>query len=203
MLGAITGQTSYYDKLTTLWFDCVNTYYDAANHLWFWNQDYIYPKKTTPRGNPMYWGPGNAWVYGGLTRILKYMPTTYPDRPRWVKLFQDMSDALRVKQQPDGMWRTGLYEPTEYPDPESSSTSFFTYGMGLGMLWGLLDQPTYMPVVQKSWPALVAVVDANGKVGRCQPWAHEPASACATCNTPEGQGAFQLAGQAMWLLATR
>jgi unsaturated rhamnogalacturonyl hydrolase len=202
MMGAITGQTSYFDKLTTMWFDCAAAYYDAPNRLWFWNQSWM-PPKLTPAGHPIYWGPGNAWVLGGLVRILKYMPADYPDRPRWVALFKDMCDALRVRQQPDGMWRTSLYEPTEYPDPESSSTSFFTYAMGLGMLWGLLDQTTYMPVVQKSWPALVAVVDAQGKVGRCQPWSNAPGSACATCNTPEGQGALQLAGQAMWLLAQR
>jgi unsaturated rhamnogalacturonyl hydrolase len=203
MLGAITSDRSYFDKLTAIWFSATDAYCDATTHLCFWKADWIYPKKATPNGNPEYWGPGNAWVMGGLIRILKYMPVDYTDRPRWVKFYQDMCEALRTRQQPDGFWRTSLYEPTEFPDPESSSTSFFTYAMGLGMLYGLLDQPTYMPVVKKGWTALTTVVDAQGKVGRCQPWSNQPGAVCATCNTPEGQGAFLLAAEAMYLLSER
>ena len=92
---------------------------------------------------------------------------------------------------------------TEFPDPESGSTSFFTYAMALGMLYGWLDQPTYMPVVKKTWAWLTTIIDANGKVGRCQPWSNQPGGAGLTNNTPEGQGAFMLAGEGMYLLATR
>ena len=203
MLGAITGQTSYFDQVTRIWFEATGAYCQQDTQLCFWKKEWIYPAFKTSAGNPALWGPGNAWVIGGMIRSMKYLPQSYANRQKWITSFQTMCNSLRTRQQPEGAWRTNLYEPTEFPDPESSSTSFFTYAMALGMLYGWLDQPTYMPVVKKSWAWLTTVIDANGKVGRCQPWSNQPGGAGAGNNTPEGQGAFMLAGEGMYLLATR
>jgi unsaturated rhamnogalacturonyl hydrolase len=198
IIGRIKGQAIYFDKLTDYWWDNVKFLYDPTYHLYYWADEASY--LTTPKGNPEFWGPGNAWVIGGMIRVMMYMPETYPQRQKWIDLFREFSDAIRSKQQPDGFWRTSLYEPTEFPSPENSCTSFFTYAFAMGMLYGFLDPAVYLPVVQKSWPAVASAVDANGRAVRCQPWSNNPGGAGTTNNTPECQGAVQLAGEGMYNL---
>jgi unsaturated rhamnogalacturonyl hydrolase len=151
-------------------------------------------------GYPKFWGPGNAWVVGGLIRVMMYMPEDYAQRQKWIDHFREFADAIQSKQQPDGFWRTSLYEPTEFPNPENSCTSFFTYAFAMGMLYGFLDPAIYMPVIAKSWPAVASAVDANGRAVRCQPWSNAPGGAGTGNNTPEFQGAVQLAGEAIYNL---
>jgi unsaturated rhamnogalacturonyl hydrolase len=196
LIGHIKGQAIYFDKLTDYWWDNVKYLYDPTYHLYYWSDEANWLK--TPKGNPKFWGPGNAWVIGGMIRVMMYMPETYAQRQKWIDLFREFSDAIRSKQQPDGFWRTSLYEPTEFPDPENSCTSFFTYAFAMGMLYGFLDPATYMPVVQKSWPAVVSAVNADGRAVRCQPWSNAPGGAGTSNNTPECQGAVQLAGEGMY-----
>lgn len=200
MIGNITDNTRYFDSLTNIILDCADAYYDETLHLWYWKADWVYPLKTTAAGNPELWGPGNAWVIGGMIRSMKYMPQDYSRRGEWIALFQEFCDALRVKQGEDGFWRTGLYDINEFPDPESSCTSFFTYAFCLGMIYGFLDVETYQPVVRKAWSALVTVVNSEGRVGRCQPWSLAPGGAPEGHNTPEGQGAFMLAAEGIYLI---
>jgi unsaturated rhamnogalacturonyl hydrolase len=200
MIGSITGQNIYFDSLTSFWWDNVKHLYDTTYHLWYWSDDAA-SWFTTPKGYPKFWGPGNAWVIGGMIRCIKYMPLNYSQRPKWIALFKEFSDAVRSKQQPDGMWRTSLYEPTEFPDPEASCTSFFIYAFSLGVNWGLLDSATYVPVIRKGWKALDTCVESNGRIKRCQPWSNAPGGV-GTNNIPEGQGAFMLAGEGVNLLVT-
>jgi unsaturated rhamnogalacturonyl hydrolase len=197
MIGSITGQQIYFDSLTSFWWNNVSHLYDTTYHLWYWADEAAWYK--TPKGNPKFWGPGNAWVIGGMVRCMKYMPQNYSQRPKWVALFKEFCDAVRSKQQPDGMWRTSLYEPTEFPDPEASCTSFFIYAFSLGVSWGILDSAAYLPVICKAWTPLAKCVLPSGMVGRCQPWNNSPGGAGLNNNTPEGQGAFMLAGEGMLL----
>jgi hypothetical protein len=166
--------------------------------LRYWNT--LPSFKTTPKGYPQFWGPGNAWVLGGLVRSLKYMPQNSKYRPAWEATFKTFCDTLRIKQQPDGFWRTSLFEPTEFPNPESSCTSFFIYAMSLGVQWGILDANTFVPVIRKGWSALVKVVTAAGMVGYGQSWSNQPGSPYNWTAIPEGHGAFLLAGEGVSII---
>jgi hypothetical protein len=139
-------------------------------------------------------------VLGGLVRALKYMPANSKYRPAWEATFKTFCDTLRIKQQADGFWRTSLFEPTEFPNPESSCTAFFIYAMSLGVQWGILDANIFVPIIRKGWSALVKVVGANGKVGYGQPWSNQPGSPGLGNEIPEGHGAFLLAGEGVAII---
>jgi len=193
MLGKITGNTDYYDRLVTGFNDAAKELYNPDYHMWYFKPGPNF--QTTKGGNPRFWGPGNAWVVAGLTRDLMYMPDGYKRRGELMKYYTDLCAVLVSKQQPSGFWLTSLYEPTEFPEPESSCTAFFVYSMGRGVLEGWLDKATYLPVVQKGWSPLVSAVDADGKLHRCQQWSCQPGRVGTECTIPEGCGAFLLAGE--------
>ena len=201
MLGKITGDKKYYDRLVTGWNDAARQLYDRDRHMYHFRESADF--KTTRKGHPKFWGPGNAWVLAGATRCLMYMPKDYERRGEFFAYYKDMCAAIAAKQQPDGFWRTSLFEPTEFPDPESSCTAFFVFSMGRGILEGWLDKETYLPVVCKGWSAVVTAVDDKGKLGRCQPWSNQPGVAPRTHNMPEGSGAFLLAGEVVHQLAEK
>src|SRR5271157_556798 len=200
MMGYITGNPMYYDSLNVMFRGAEKDFQDTTYKLWYWNT--LPAFKKTPDGYPQFWGPGNAWVLGGLVRALKYMPTNSKYRPAWIATFKTFCDTIRSKQQPDGFWRTSLFEPTEFPDTESSCTSFFTYAMALGVSWGILDSNTFVPAIRKAWSSLVTVVNANGGVGYGQPWSNHPDAVSRTNQIPEGHGAFLLAGEGVFNLLT-
>jgi|GEM_PF-3410117 rhamnogalacturonyl hydrolase YesR len=200
MMGYITGESRYFDSLNAMFRGAEKDFQDTVYKLWYWNTRADF--KTTDAGYPQFWGPGNAWVLGGLVRALKYMPANSKYRPAWEATFKTLCDTIRGKQQPDGFWRTSLFEPTEFPNPESSCTSFFIYAMSLGVTWGVLDANTYVPVIRKGWSALVKVVTAAGMVGYGQPWSNQPGSPTAGTSIPEGHGAFLLAGEGVLSVVT-
>jgi rhamnogalacturonyl hydrolase YesR len=198
MMGYITGESRYFDSLNSMFRGAEKDFQDPTYKLWCWNTSASF--KTTPQGHPQFWGPGNAWVLGGLVRALKYMPAGSKYRPAWEATFKVFCDTLRIKQQPDGFWRTSLFEPTEFPNPESSCTAFFIYAMSIGVSWGILDTDTFVPTIRKGWSALVKVVGANGKVGYGQPWSNQPGNPTLGNEIPEGHGAFLLAGEGVSLI---
>ena len=195
MIGNITGRTACYDSMLSAWGGSEKRFFDPNYFLFWWDPSFVNSK--TSKGYPKLWGPGNAWVIGGWIRSLKYMPDSYAPKAAWAARFKRFCDTIRVKQQPDGMWRTSLYEPTEYPDPEASCTSFFIYAMALGVKMGLLKAEIYIPVIRKAWTPLTRCVDAVGMVTKCQPWSLAPGPV-GTNNTPEGQGAFMLAAEGVY-----
>ena len=198
MMGKITANPMYFDSLNSMYLGAEKDFMDSTYKLWYWSTAASFKK--TPKGFPQFWGPGNAWVLGGLVRALKYLPQDSKYRSAWEKKFITYCDTLRSKQQPDGFWRTSLFEPTEFPNPESSCTAFFAYAMALGVSWGILDSGAYLPVIRKAWSALVRVVDAKGKVGYGQPWSNQPGSPVLGNEIPEGHGAFLLAGEGVSLV---
>lgn len=199
MMGYITGTARYFDSLNSMFRGAEKDFQDPVYKLWYWNTSASF--KTTPKGHPQFWGPGNAWVLGGLVRALKYLPKSSKYRAAWEATFKTFCDTLRIKQQADGFWRTSLFEPTEFPNPESSCTAFFAYAMALGVSWGILDTNTFVPTIRKAWSALVKVVGANGKVGYGQPWSNQPGNPTLGNEIPEGHGAFLLAGEGVALIA--
>jgi len=202
MLGYITGEQRYFDSLTSIILSCKKAYYDTVYHFWYWKKDWVYPLKKTPQGNPEFWGPGNAWVIGGMIRSMNYMPQNYSKLSTWLTLYRELCEALRAKQAGAGYWRTSLYDTLEFPNPESSCTSFFIYAFSCGILKGWLDKAVYEPVVRKAWSWLVKAVDANGKVGYGQPWSNQPGSPQLFNEIPEGYGAFLLAAEGVYNLVT-
>ena len=198
-LYAATGDEKYLDFAVKNWWRTTDYLYDKDEHLFF--RDSTYFKKTEANGKKVFWGRGNGWVMGGLVRVLEYLPMNHPDRPRFEQLFKDMSEKILSCQQPDGLWRASLLDPDSYPLKETSGSGFYAYALAWGVNQGLLDHAKYEPAVRKAWTALVACVDAEGKLTHVQPVGADPRKFAEDSTEVYGVGALLLAGSEVYRLA--
>jgi rhamnogalacturonyl hydrolase YesR len=164
--------------------------YDKKNSLWWRDSRWV--------GKTQHWSRGNGWIVISLTNTIAALPATDPNRAHYISLLQAMFAKLKATQQSGGYWTADVDHPSSYPAPESSGTSFFTYGMAKAIQAGYLDKDTYLPVVQKAWTWLkTKALHSDGVVGyvqgpSSQPSQHQPISSTATSNY--GVGAFLMAG---------
>jgi unsaturated rhamnogalacturonyl hydrolase len=126
-------------------------------------------------------------------RVLEYLPMDHPRRGDFVDLLKTMAAALVPLQSTDGTWHSDLLKPDAFPNPETSGTAFFTYGMAWGIHHGILDRAKYLPVVTKAWNALAGYVTAEGRLQWVQLVGKEPGKANAGDHQSYGGGALLLA----------
>jgi hypothetical protein len=118
-------------------------------------------------------------------------------------MFQTMAPAIQAVQGADGMWRSSLYDAAQYPNPETSGTGFFTYGLAWGIRSGLLPAADYTNTVILAWQGLTNLaLNAQGFVGYVQATADAPGPDAQTNTEDYGVGAFLLACSEIDLLAT-
>jgi rhamnogalacturonyl hydrolase YesR len=197
-LYAATGDEKYLEFAVTNWWRTTDFLYDRDEHLFF--RDSTFFKKTEANGKKVFWGRGNGWVLAGLVRVLQFLPTNHPDRPRFEKLFKDMAEKILTCQQPDGLWRSSLLDPESYPLKETSGSGFYTYALAWGVNQGLLEGK-FQPAVRKAWAALVSCVDADGKLTHVQPIGSDPKKFADDSTEVYGVGAFLLAGSEVYRMA--
>ena len=160
--------------------------------------------KTSPNGRNIYWSRGNGWVLAAMARTLQFVPDTLAQYQEYAAILQEMAEALKDCQRPDGFWNMNLGDPNHYPGPETSGTAFFTYGLAWGINNGFLDRDTYYPVVAKAWNGLASIaVQASGKVKYTQNVGEAPIdpSGLATESVDFGVGAILLAASEVVKLA--
>lgn len=113
-----------------------------------------------------------------------------------------MAEAIADAQQEKGYWTRSLLDPEHAPGPETSGTSFFTYGFLWGINNGLLPKEEYLPVVKRSWNYLTDVAfQEDGTVGYVQPIGEKaiPGQIVDKDSTSDfGVGAFLLAASEMY-----
>ncbi|HKJ41456.1 MAG TPA: glycoside hydrolase family 88 protein, partial [Sunxiuqinia sp.] len=160
----------------------------------------------TPNGLKSYWARGNGWVFAAHVRVLQSLPKNDPHRQEYIETFQKMAAALKDRQREDGFWNVSLDDPNDHGGPETSGTSFFTYGIAWGINNAILDSATYMPVVQKAWAGLTSIaIHEDGFLGYVQgvgsnPSSSQPVTEWSTADF--GVGAFLLAGNEVGKLAS-
>jgi unsaturated rhamnogalacturonyl hydrolase len=198
-LYAATGNERYLDFAVTNWWRTTDYLYDTNEHLFF--RDSTYFDKREANGKKVFWSRGNGWVIAGLVRVLQYLPTNHPDRPRFEQLFKEMADKILACQQDDGLWRASLLDPDDYPAKETSGSGFFTYALAWGVNQGLLNYDKFEPAVRKGWAALVDCVDTDGKLTHVQPVGSDPKKFADDSTAPYGVGAFLLAGSEVYQMA--
>jgi unsaturated rhamnogalacturonyl hydrolase len=178
---------------------------DAMAKMFAWTEGHIYDRKASLwwrdsrwAGTTVHWSRGNGWIVIALTDTIAALPAGDSNRAHYIALLQAMAAALKANQQAGGYWTADVDHPASFPAPESSGTSFFTYGLARGIQMGYIDRATYLPVVQKAWGWLKGTaLHSNGLVGYVQgpsshPSQHQPISPTATTNY--GTGAFLMAG---------
>jgi rhamnogalacturonyl hydrolase YesR len=198
-LYAATGDKGYLDYAVSNWWRTTDYLYDTNEHLFF--RDSTYFNKREANGKKIFWGRGNGWVMAGLVRVLQYLPTNHPDRPRFEQLFKQMAEKILTLQQPDGLWRSSLLDPRDFPLKETSGSGFFTYALAWGVNQGLLDRAKFEPAIRKAWSALVSCVNADGKLTHVQPIGADPKNFAPDSTEPYGVGAFLLAGSEVYRMA--
>ncbi|MGD0460840.1 MAG: glycoside hydrolase family 88 protein, partial [Terriglobia bacterium] len=195
-LGSIDNNTNYYTTMYALYSYAKYTLglYDPTTGLWWENSTYA--------NTSTYWSRGNGWVFAAHAKVLSVLPTSDPHYAEYLSTFITMAQALAARQQPGGYWNSDL-GGTDYAGPESSGTSFFLYGLAWGLNNGILDQNTYLPVVEKAWNFLAnTAIQPSGLLGYVQQStaSNGPGPTSATTTFNYGVGAFLLAGRQMALL---
>lgn len=199
-LSKITGDIKYLDSMDHEWWITSDILYDPHQHLF--SRDATFLDKHEANGAKLFWSRGNGWVMAGLVRVLQSMPANYPDRQKFVEQFQQMAKSIAATQGADGLWRTGLLDPSAYPLPEVSGSAFDTYAIAWGIRSGILDRKKYLPVVQKAWAGLLSHIYQDGRLGCIQPIGGAPGQVSATSSYVYGVGAFLLAGSEIYNLSS-
>ena len=157
-------------------------YWSVFEHLFdrehglFYRDKRFFDAKTS-NGREVFWSRGNGWAFAGIPRVLSHLPRENEFRGRYVELLRIMAASLAQRQGEDGLWRSNLDDPDQYPNPETSGSSFFCYGLAWGINEGLLDKAVYLPVVVKAWNGLKRHIHPDGKLGYVQRVAGAPGGA--------------------------
>ena len=194
-----TGDQKYLDLADKLWWKTTDYLYDKDEHLYF--RDSRFFDSREPDGQKVFWSRGNGWVLAGLARLLQDMPAYYPGRSRYEALFKDLAEKVVSLQGPDGYWRSSLLDPASVPNPETSGTGLFIYGLAWGINAGLLDKAHYKPAAQRGWAALVNAIQPDGMLGWVQPIGSEPVTTSQNRTEVYGVGALLLAGSEVYRLS--
>lgn len=198
----VTGNEKYLDKLYEYLQYSDSIMYDEDAQLYYRDAKYVYPKHKTRNGKKDFWARGDGWVFAGLAKVLQDFPKDSRQRDFFEKRFRAMAESLAATQQPEGYWTRSIFDPEQAPGPETSGTSFFTYGFLWGINNGMLDKQKYLPVVNKAWGYLSDIaLQENGSVGYVQPIGEKaiPGQVVDKNSTADfGVGAFLLAASEMY-----
>ena len=193
-LGSIYNNTNYFTKMYTLYSYAKYSLglYDSTTGLWWRDSTYV--------NTSTFWSRGDGWVFAAHAKVLSVLPKSDPHYAEYLSTFTTMAQALAARQQPGGYWNSDL-GGTDYAGPESSGTSFFLYGLAWGLNNGILDQSTYLPIVENAWNFFVnTAIQPSGLLGYVEPSGSGPGPTSATTTEDFGVGAFLLAGRQMALL---
>ena len=201
MLYQMTGDEKYVKWMDGCFWDVHGEIFD--NDAGLFNRDARSKPHRTRNGKKVLWSRGNGWAFGGVTRILKYLPKQHASYARYKALYVQMAESLAMRQQPDGFWRPNLDDPKHCNVRESSGTGFFTYGIAWGVNNGILDRERFLPVVKNGWAALASVVNKEGAVTWNQPPGGGPGMVKETDSTEYGSGIFLLAASEIIQIKTQ
>ncbi len=200
-LSSATGNMSYLNTASKLWWKTTDFLYDNSEHLYFRDESYF--DKREQNGKKVFWSRGNGWVMGGLVRVLENMPAKHPDRKRFEQLYKQTAARVSGLQQADGSWHASLLDPESYPIKEMSGTGFYCYALAWGINHKLLNKNKYLPVVKKAWVALNSAVQPDGMLGYVQPIGASPDKVDENSTEVYGVGAFLLSGAELFKMVQR
>ncbi len=191
-----TGEQKYLDYAVDKWLLTTDYLWDSEENLVY--RDDRYFDKRSPVGRKVFWSRGNGWVFAALARMLEIIPAENQKKTLFTDQFRKMASKLVTIQGDDGLWRPDLLDPEDIPQPETSGTAFFCYGLLWGVANGILTEPLYETAALKAWYGLVKQVDENGRVGNVQPPGAEPKPYGPDEWQEYGTGAFLFAGTQLY-----
>jgi unsaturated rhamnogalacturonyl hydrolase len=198
MLAHATGKMDYLTTMHSFFDGVSDALWDKEAGLYYRDPTFI--GERTVNGKKILWSRGNGWAFAGIARILEYLPRNDPDRQKYITIFRRMASELIKRQSPDGFWRANLDDPEDVPNPESSGTGFFCFGLAWGINHHVLDRSAYLSATENAFVALQGDVSPEGRVEWGQLVDFRP-HATQQGNTHEYvTGAFLLAAGEMYKL---
>lgn len=110
---------------------------------------------------PFVWARGNGWMAGAMPMILAEMPLNHPERPKLMKAYRDIVEALRRHQRPSGLWGQLVDDAESWDETSGSAMYAFAFAEGLRMGW--LDESYREPMV-RAYCALVSRLDEHANL---------------------------------------
>lgn len=199
MLAQATGDRKYIDIMNAFFDDVTGQLFDREAGLYYRDPSYI--GQRTASGKKILWSRGNGWAFAGIARVLDYLPPNHPSRPRYLEIFRRMAAELVKRQGADGLWRVNLDDPRQFPNPETSGTGFFCFGLAWGINHGVLNRRQYLPAVAKAWAGLTRSLSPEGEVLWGQQVDAAPHRVTRQSTHEYVTGAFLLAGSEVYKLA--
>jgi rhamnogalacturonyl hydrolase YesR len=197
----VTKKRKYLDFMYREYKATTDYLYDRDEDLYFRDSNYFNKKEAN--GAKIFWGRGNGWVFAGLPIIIRELPSKYDQKDYFLGIYKAMAAKLVSLQQPDGSWHASLLDPASYPNPETSATAFFVFGLAWGIDNGYLEKSTYMPFVVKGWKSMIRSVWPDGKVGFIQPIGADPKAVTGEMTEVYGVGGFLMAGTQLYKMAQK
>lgn len=194
-LGMATNEAKYYNLLHEMWWDTASLLFDEDANLFYRDNESF--KERSENGRKVFWARGNGWAMAGIARVVDYLPEEDSKRTEYIKLFKRMAKAVIEVQGEDGLWRTSLLDSSEFPEPETSSSSLFCFALAWGINHGILDRAVFLPAVEKAWKGLYLAVDKNGKLCCVQKPNRKPGPVSKDDTAEHGVGAFLMAASEM------
>lgn len=174
----MTGDDKYAKKAHALYLDQKERrgYYDKEDHLWYRDMKYTYDIMKSRNHKKVFWSRGNGWVYAGLIQTMDVIGKDSPYYAEYERVFLDMTDALIKVRPADGIWRTNLADPEDYPSPEMSGTLLFLNSIIKAINMGVLDE-SYVKLFEESFEkATKLAVFEDGFLGWVQGVEQKPGS---------------------------
>ncbi len=193
----ITGERKYLDFMVQEFKATTDFLFDDEENLYYRDEGYI---GELDHGTKIFWARGNGWVFAGLTNIMNELDPESDEYKYFLDIYTKMAQKLLSIQTPKGHWAMSLLGQEFYPTPETSGSSFYTYGLAWGINRGILDKATYEPAVRKAWNAMVSYVTEDGMLGYVQPIGAAPGKAWPDRSEVYGTGAFLSAGSEVYKL---
>ncbi len=199
MLAQATGDKKYLNIMNAFFDDTTAPLFDKESGLYYRDPSFIGQK--TPNGKKILWSRANGWVFAGIPRVLDYLPKHDPSRQRYLEIFLRMAPEVVKRQGADGLWRVNLDDPDQFPNPETSGSGFFCFGLAWGINHGVLSRKEYLPALWKAWKGLTQNVSPEGKILWGQPVDAEPHAVARNSTHEFVTGAFLLAASEVYKLA--
>ena len=199
MLAQATGDDKYLDIMNAFFDDVTRQLLDKESGLYYRDPRFI--GQRTANGKKIFWSRGNGWAFAGIARVLQYLPKPHPSRQSYLAIFRRQAGELIKRQGADGLWRVNLDDADQFPNPETSGSGFFCFGLAWGINHGVLNRQEYLPAVEKAWAGLTQSLSPEGKVLWGQPVDGEPHAVARESTHEYVTGTFLLAGSEVYKLA--
>lgn len=193
----ITGEKKYLDFMVSEFKATTDFLFDKKENLYYRDESYM---GKLDNGTKIFWSRGNGWVFAGLANILTELDEGTKEYKYFLKIYKKMAKKLLEIQTEEGHWAMSLLGQEYYPTPETSGSSFFTFGLAWGINNNVLDHDKYEPAVRKAWKAMCSYINEEGMLGYVQPIGAAPGKAWADKTEVYGAGAFLSAGAEVFKL---